>query len=76
MARRFTEEELNNIISDYKNGMTAKEMSEKYDRNSGAIIGKLKSIGVYKNTKHRFTDDDIKTLRKYYPKGDFDSIFK
>lgn len=76
MARRFTEEELNNIISDYKNGMTPKEMSEKYDRNSGTIIGKLKSIGVYKNTKHRFTDDDIKTLSKYYPKGDFDSIFK
>lgn len=76
MARRFTEEELSSVISDYNNGMTPKELAEKYNRNSGTIIGKLKSIGVYKNTKHRFTDDDIEILRRYYPKGDFDSIFK
>lgn len=36
----------------------------------------MKSIGVYKNTKHRFTDKDIEILREYYPKGNFDKIFK
>lgn len=38
MARRFTEKELNDIVYDYNNGMTPKEMSEKYNRNSGTII--------------------------------------
>lgn len=73
---KFTQEELNNIINDYKNGMTPKEMSIKYNRNSGTIIGKLQDLGVYKNTKYRFTEDDVEFLKQYYPIGDFEMILK
>lgn len=73
---KFTQEELDNLIKDYKNGMTPKEMSIKYNRNSGTIIGKLKSLDIYKNTTYKFTKDDIEFLKIYYPLGDFDSIFK
>lgn len=73
---KFTKEELDNIISDYNNGMCPKDLSEKYNKNSGTIIGKLQDLGIYKNTKHKYTKDDIEFLKEYYPKGDFDSIFK
>lgn len=73
---KFTQEELNNIIKDYNNGMTPKEMSIKYNRNSGTIIGKLQGLGIYKNTNHRFTKEDIEFLKMYYPLGDFETIFK
>lgn len=73
---KFTETELQNIITDYNNGMTPKEMSIKYNRNSGTIIGKLQDLGIYKNTKYRFTKEDIDFLKEYYPLGDFDTILK
>ena len=73
---KFTQEELDNIINDYNNGMTPKEMSIKYNRNSGTIIGKLQNLGIYKNTKYRFTKEDIEFLKEYYPLGDYDAIFK
>lgn len=73
---KFTQEELNNIIDDYKNGMTPKEMSIKYNRNSGTIIGKLQDLGIYKSTKYRFTKEDVEFLKQYYPIGDFDAISK
>lgn len=73
---KFTQNEIDNIINDYNNGMTPKEISIKYNRNSGTIIGKLQDLGVYKNTKYRFTKEDIDFLREHYPLGDFDSIFK
>lgn len=73
---KFTEEELQNIISDYKNGMPPYKLAEKYKRDSGTIIGKLQRLGIYKNKNYRFTKEDIKFLKEHYPKGDFDSIFK
>ena len=73
---KFTQEELDSIINDYNNGMTPKEMSIKYNRNSGTIIGKLQNLGIYKNTKYRFTKEDIEFLKEYYPLGDYDAIFK
>lgn len=73
---KFTDEELKNIITDYNNGATPKELAIKYNRNSGTIIGKLKSLRIYKNTKHRYTNEDIDFIRKYYPIGDFDKIFQ
>lgn len=48
-AKRFTEDELNNLIHDYLSGCSPKELGEKYHRHSYSIIGKLQSIGVYKN---------------------------
>lgn len=76
MIRKFTDKELNNIINDYKNGMCPKDLSIKYNRNSGTIIGKLQRLGIYVNSTYRYSKDDIGFLRKYYPMGDFDSIFE
>lgn len=72
---KFTEEEINNIINDYNNGMCPKDLGIKYKRNSGTIIGKLSKLGVYENTRMHFTNDDIDFLKIYYPIGDWNAIF-
>lgn len=73
-AKRFSNEEINNIISDYQNGMKPYELAKKYHRDAGTLIGKLQSLGIYKYTTHRFTDEEINLLRLYYPIGDWESI--
>lgn len=75
-AKRFTDEELNNIIQDYLSGCSPKELGEKYHRHSCSIIGKLQSIGVYKKATHRFTNEEIEMLKIHYPLGNWDIIFK
>lgn len=75
MAKRFTKEELDSIIVDYKNGMTPKKLGDKYNRNPSSIIHKLNDIGIYQKTKYYYTDDDILFLKEHYPIGDFNSIF-
>lgn len=75
-AKKFTDDELSNIILDYQNGMRPYELEDKYKRDSATIIGKLKDVGVYKNSLHHFSDEEIEFLKKYYPIGDWDSIFK
>jgi hypothetical protein len=72
---KFTEEEINNIINDYNNGMCPKDLSIKYKRNSGTIIGKLLKLGIYKNNRMHFTNEDIDFLKIHYPVGDWDVIF-
>lgn len=73
-ARRFSEQELNNLINDYQNGMRPFELSKKYNRNSATIIGKLKEIGLYENNNYRFTDEDIEFLKIQYPLGNWELI--
>lgn len=68
---RFAEEELENIIYDYKNGMRPFELENKYNRDSGTIIGKLKTLGLYENNNYRFSHKDIEFLKEYYPLGDW-----
>lgn len=75
-ARKFSKDELENIIRDYQNGMRPFELSKKYNRKSGTIIGKLKDIGIYKNTTYRFTKEDIDFLKTHYIIGDWESIKK
>lgn len=75
-AKKFSKHELENIINDYKNGMKPFELSKKYKRLSGTIIGKLKSIGLYQNSSYRFSSEDIEFLKKHYPIGDWESIYK
>lgn len=73
--RRFTEDEIKEIINDYKNGMNPKDLGIKYERNSATIIGKLVKLGIYVNSNHHFTKEDIDFLKIYYPIGDWDNIF-
>lgn len=72
---RFTEEELQGIITDYESGMRPKDLAEKYKRDSGTIIGKLKLLGIFKPTKHRYTEEEIDFVREHYPKGELDIIY-
>ena len=69
-AKRFSNEEINNIICDYQNGMKPYELAKKYHRDAGTLIGKLQSLGIYKYTTHRFTDEEINLLRLYYTTED------
>lgn len=74
MAKRFTQEELQKIIIDYNDGLRPFELAQKYNRNISSIINKLKSLGLYKNTRYRFTEEDLSFLREYYPKGNWEII--
>lgn len=75
-AKKFSEQELKDIINDYKNGARPFELARKYHRNSATIIGKLKEIGLYKNNNYRFTDEDIEFLKIHYPLGNWELIEK
>lgn len=74
MAVKFTEQELSMIIADYKSGMKPFELAKVYKRNSSSIINKLKSLGIYVDTNHRFSEEDIEFLKEAYPIGDWDII--
>lgn len=73
---KITQSILDDLILDYQNGMTPKQMSDKYTISAGTIISKLQSIGIYKNKNHRFTKDDLKYLQEHYPKDDIEDILK
>ena len=75
-AKRFSDEELENIIVDYNSGMRPCDLAAKYDRQSTTIIEKLTKLGIYKKQKHYFTDGEISILKQYYPVGDWESINK
>lgn len=73
---KITQQLLDEIIVDYKNGMTPKQMSDKYKINAGTIISRLQSIGIYKNKTYRFTEADLQYLKEHYPKEDINIIMK
>lgn len=75
-AKRFSQKEIDDIIFDYKCGLRPIELSKKYNRTSGVIISKLKSLGIYVDSNYRFTDDDIKFLLYHYPKRNWMDITK
>lgn len=75
-SKKFSEDELKNIILDYNSGMKPFELANKYNRNSGTIISKLQLMGVYDNSNYRYTDDDIEFLKQYYTIGDWNAIHK
>ena len=75
-ARRFEMDELNSIIRDYNNGMKPIDLGKKYNRNPTTIIGKLKDLNIYKDSTHRFTDDEIEFLQIHYPLGNWDLILQ
>lgn len=74
--QRITQSILDNLIIDYQNGMTPKQMSDKYTISAGTIISRLQSIGIYKNKNHRFTKDDLQYLQEHYPKDNIEDILK
>lgn len=74
---RLTEEEIESIINDYNNGLKLCELSKKYSRPEETIRRKLQSMGVYKTQEYNvFTKEEIDIIKKYYPLGDWDTLFK
>ena len=75
---RYTDEEMINIKTDYKNGMTPKEIGEKYHRSAKAIDSKLRNMGVLKRgiKIYNFSEEDIEFLKNEYPQGNWDLITK
>lgn len=73
----FTNEEIENIKSDYKFGTSLKELSEKYNRPEETIRKKLQSFGLY-NTREQipYSEEEVTVLRHFYPIGDWDNLFK
>lgn len=47
--RRYTQNEIDNIITDYDNGngLSYDELSQKYNRSPKAIASKLQSLHIY-----------------------------
>lgn len=76
MAIRFTEKVIKEIIEDYQNGMTLKDLGDKYNRNPSSIVGKLKTIGIFKHSKTYYSEEDIEFLKYNYPLGNYGIIFK
>lgn len=76
--RLYTEYEITNIIKDFDNGngLSYDELGEKYNRTPKAIRSKLQSLHVTMNKRYKYTDDDISFLKKNYPIGNWDEIFK
>lgn len=44
---KFTREEKDSIIKDYKDGLCPHELGEKYNRNDSSIINMLKSENIF-----------------------------
>ena len=76
--RRYTQNEIDNIIADYDNGngLSYDELSLKYSRSPKAIASKLQSLHIYQDSTHKWSDEDILFLKQHYPNGDWDLIHK
>ena len=74
--RSFSQEEINNIINDYYNGMCPKDLGIKYNRNSSSIINKLKSLGEFNPSKQKWTKGEEQILIDNYSKVSIDNICK
>lgn len=72
--KKFTQEELDGIISDYKSGMRPCELEKKYNRPSASIINKLKSLGIYIDSRVNTKRDVWKRVIELYKSGDKQAI--
>ena len=72
----ISDNELENITNDYKAGMRPCELANKYNRNAGTIISRLKSIGVYVDSRNNYTKEDEEFIKECYVNEDWDRIFE
>ena len=63
MPKRFTKEELSNIVNDYYNSTPLYKLSEKYGRKPEVILAKLRSIGIYENKTIRWNNEELEILK-------------
>lgn len=49
---KYTSEQVDKMIADYQNGITAKEIAQALDVPERSVIAKLSSLGVYKRKEY------------------------
>lgn len=76
VPKKFSQEELENIISDYKNGLKLYKLSEKYNRKPEVILAKLRTLGIYKNLNHRWNQSEIILLKEKYPNSSWEELLQ
>ena len=74
MPKRFTKEELSNIVNDYYNSIPLFKLSEKYGRKPEVILAKLRSIGIYENKTIRWSNEELEILKNNYSTTDWDVL--
>lgn len=57
---------LTDIREMYEHNISIKEISEKYNMNSGTLIGLLKRIGVFRKKRNDWTEDELNILQTCY----------
>ena len=72
--RKFEQEEIDNIIKDYNNGITIKDLELKYKRKDSVIIMKLQALGIYTNVNSRWNKDELIYLKNNYSEKDWDEL--
>lgn len=73
-GKKYEQEEIDNIINDYNNGMRPKDLGIKYNRDASSIRFKLKSLGIYTNVMHEWTKEEIEFLKNSYATYDWDIL--
>lgn len=74
MPKKFTKEELSNIVNDYYNSLPLYKLSEKYGRKPKVILAKLRSIGIYENKTIRWSNEELEILKNNYSTTDWDVL--
>lgn len=74
MPRKFTCEEIQNIINDYNIGMPLYKIEKKYNRKSSVIISMLKRYGAFKASNKRWTQEEIVLLKNNYSQSSWKEI--
>lgn len=76
MPKRFTKEELTNIVNDYKNGISLVELGKKYSRKPPVILTKLRSIGIYEDKTTKWNKEEIQILKDNYSFLEWDELLE
>lgn len=74
--RRCTQEEIKQIIEEYKTNNSITYLANKYNHAPSTIMLKLKEAGIYEPRSYNFSDKDFKFIEEKYIVRDYDSIFE
>lgn len=72
--KRYTQNELNQIINDYNNHISLSELGKKYDRNPASILKKLTDIGIYTAKNLKWTKSELNILKQNYSTCDWNEL--
>jgi hypothetical protein len=74
VAVKLTNDEIDQIVEYYKNGMSTQKIGEIFGVHYQTISKKLKERGVFAPKTHNWTEDDTEKLLEVYPTGNWDLI--